>query len=698
MSGENSGLAPAPDIGMSGHKWQNAQPRRDSLVERLSPEPEEPMILDELTSRLTELLRSRVLSLFGHAVERVILQTPPRLVMGDLATPLALELAKALKKPPRVIAQTLIEGIELPPLVSSASVEGAGYINFKFDRLAFTVTLLRRIDERPPSSGDRILVEHTNINPNKAAHIGHLRNAVLGDTLVRLLQWLGHTVETQNYIDDTGVQVADVVVGFERLLGVDAAGVEKQIEDQSVPFDYFCWDLYSRMTEYYEANPEARQWQRDSLHQIERQEGQTAAIARQISRAIVERHTATMLRLGIRYDVLTKESDILTLRFWDHAFELLKTSGSVIYETSGKHKDCWVMKLADAEEFEGLEEPDKILVRSNGTVTYVGKDIAYQLWKFGLLERTFEYQRFLTYQEGKPLWESVSDGGDPAAPSFGGAQRVYNVIDVRQAYLQKVVKEGLRLLGHPEAAERSIHFSYEMVALTPSTAVALGMNVNADDMARPYLEMSGRKGLGVKADDLMNALEEKAAAALSANARDSDGEGDQRDSAFLARQISIGALRYFMLKYGRNKVIAFDFNEALTFEGDSGPYLQYSAVRAQNIFRKMALQGIDSRLGTDELDSLTLGGEMADEMWEIVLASAGTVGAVRRAVEALELSFVSHHALELAQKFNSFYHKFPILKEKDPAERQRRAACAEIFRRTSMNLLGLMGVPLPDRM
>ena len=663
----------------------------------LSTHLKEPMILDELTSRLTELLRSRVLALFGHAVERVVLQTPPRLSMGDLATPLALELAKALKKSPRVIAETLLKGIELPPLVTSATVEGAGYINFKFDRGAFTATLLRQIDERPPSSGERVLVEHTNINPNKAAHIGHLRNAVLGDTLVRLLQWLGYTVETQNYIDDTGVQVADVVVGFERLLGIDAAGVEKQIQDQTVRFDYFCWDLYSRMTEYYQSNPEARQWQRDSLHQIERQEGDTARIARRVSRAIVERHTATMLRLGIRYDVLTKESDILKLHFWDRAFELLKTSGSVIYETSGKHKGCWVMKLADAEEFEGLEEPDKILVRSNGTVTYVGKDIAYQLWKFGLLERTFEYQRFLTYADGRILWESVSDGGDPAAPSFGGAQRVYNVIDIRQAYLQKVVAEGLRLLGHAEAAERSIHFSYEMVALTPATAVALGMNVTDEDMARPYLEMSGRKGLGVKADDLMNALEQKAAAALAENARETETiEGG--DSALLARQISIGALRYFMLKYGRNKVIAFDFGEALTFEGDSGPYLQYSAVRAENIFRKMASQGIDPLLSNDEIDRLMLGDEMADEMWEIVLASAGTAGSVRRAVEALELSILSHHALELAQKFNSFYHKFPILKEKDAAERQRRAACAQIFRRTSMNLLGLMGVPLPERM
>ena len=336
------------------------------------------------------------------------------------------------------------------------------------------------------------------------------------------MKWLGHRVETQNYIDDTGVQVADVVVAFQHLEPKSLADVRPMIDDPDVRFDYYCWDVYSKMASYYAAHPEAQQWRRDTLHEIERHEGDTFDFASTIARAIVKRHIATMLRLGITYDLLPKESDIIALHFWDRAFDLLKASGAVIQETEGKHKDCWVMKLDESAEFEGMNEPDKILVRSNGTVTYTGKDIAYQLWKFGLLDRTFNFRKFWTYPDGHVLWETTSgDDGSADAPRFGGAQKVVNVIDVRQAYLQKVVKEGVRQLGHAREAENSIHFSYEMVALTPATAKALGIEVSEEDSKKPYLEMSGRKGLGVKADDLIDALQSKAAESV----REGRGEG-----------------------------------------------------------------------------------------------------------------------------------------------------------------------------
>ena len=653
------------------------------------------MILEQITEQLTETLTARVLTLFGHAVDRVVLQAPPRLAMGDLATPLCLELAKALKRKPRELAEAMVDGLKLPMFVQSVTVEGAGYLNFRFDRGAFTAAHIRSVMAPGAPTGDRVIVEHTNINPNKAAHIGHLRNAVLGDTLVRCLKWLGYRVETQNYIDDTGVQVADVVVAFTHLEPKSLAEVRAMIDDPSVRFDYYCWDVYSKMASYYAANPEAQQWRRDTLHAIERHEGETFAFASTIARAIVKLHIATMLRLGITYDLLPKESDIINLHFWDRAFELLKTSGAVIQETEGKHKDCWVMKLDESAEFEGMNEPDKILVRSNGTVTYTGKDIAYQLWKFGLLDRTFNFREFLKYPDGHVLWESTSGEGSPDAPHFGGAKKVVNVIDVRQAYLQKVVKEGVRQLGHAREAENSIHFSYEMVALTPATAKALGIDVSEEDAKKPYIEMSGRKGLGVKADDLIDALAEKAGESV----REGRGEGlTGEELEQLGRQIAVAALRYFMLKYGRNKVIAFDFNEALTFEGDSGPYLQYSTVRVENIFRKMAERGVDARLDDASLDELTLTEGLTDEMWELVRLSAELPAAIRRATEALELSIITHDLFVLAQKFNSFYHKYPILNEKDPAERQRRAVCAEVFRQTMTATLGLLGIPVPERM
>jgi arginyl-tRNA synthetase len=455
------------------------------------------------------------------------------------------------------------------------------------------------------------------------------------------------------------------------------------------------------MAGYYAEHPEAQQWRRDTLHAVERGEGETAKIARIIARAIVQRHIATMLRLGIEYDLLPKESDIIALHFWDRAFELLKQSGAVVLESEGKHKGCWVMKLEHSEEFAGMDEPDKILVRSNGTVTYTGKDIAYQLWKFGLLDRTFSYRKF---PAPYTLWETTHDDvSDPSAPRFGGARRVYNVIDVRQAYLQKVVREGLQQLGHAREAENSIHFSYEMVALTPATATALGIDVAEEDAKKPYIEMSGRKGLGVKADDLMNELEFKAQQAVFASQTkrppsEYDVASATAEEMTVGHQVAVAALRYFMLKYGRNKVIAFDFAEALTFEGDSGPYLQYSTVRVQNIFRKMKERGVDALLDDASLDALTLREGITDEMWELVRRSAEMPSSVRRAVDALELSTITHDLFELAQKFNSFYHKYPILNEKDDAERQRRAVCAEVFRRTMVAALGLLGIPVPERM
>jgi arginyl-tRNA synthetase len=654
------------------------------------------LILEQITEQLTETLTSRVLTLFGHAVDRVVLQAPPRLAMGDLATPLCLELAKALKRQPREIAETMVNGLALPMFVQSVTVEGAGYLNFRFDRGAFTAAHIRNVMAPGTPTGERVIVEHTNINPNKAAHIGHLRNAVLGDTYVRCMKWLGHRVETQNYIDDTGVQVADVVVAFQHLEPKSLPEVRAMIDDPAGKFDYYCWDVYSKMAAYYAANPDAQQWRRDTLHAIEKHEGDTFEFASTIARAIVKLHIATMLRLGITYDLLPKESDIIALHFWDRAFELLKASGAVVQETEGKHKDCWVMKLDESAEFEGMNEPDKILVRSNGTVTYTGKDIAYQLWKFGLLDRTFNFRKFSTYDDGHILWETTSGEGSPEAPRFGGAQKVVNVIDVRQSYLQKVVKEGVRQLGHVREAENSIHYSYEMVALTPATAKALGIDVSDEDSKKPYIEMSGRKGLGVKADDLIDALQSKAAESVREGSK---REGlDDQDIDQLGREIAVAALRYFMLKYGRNKVIAFDFNEALTFEGDSGPYLQYSTVRVENIFRKMAERGVEANLDDTSLDALTLNEGLTDEMWELVRLSAELPSAIRRATDALELSIITHDLFVLAQKFNSFYHKYPILNEKDPAERQRRAVCAEVFRQTMRATLGLLGIPVPNRM
>ena len=638
-----------------------------------------------LEGELKSLLAARIRELYGveHAP---VVEVPPRRELGDFAFPAPLHLARSLKKPPRAIAQELLDGFAAPTWVREVRLAGAGYLNVF---LARSQAMARLLDAPPlvPATGEheKVIVEHTNINPNKAAHIGHLRNAVLGDVLVATLRALGHPVEVQNYVDDTGVQVADVVVGCIDLRGLTL----EQVAAVPEPFDYWCWDLYSEVGRWYEQDPARQALRRETLHELERGEGPRAEMGRLVARRVLVRHLATMRRLGIGYDVLTHEADILALDFFHVAFERLKAVGVVRLESEGKNAGCWMMPLAHAEEFAGLEEPDKVIVRSDGTVTYVGKDIAYQLWKFGLLGKDFQYRRW----EEERVWETCAAGGVADHPPFGRAGRVVNVIDIRQSYLQKIVRAGLEALGHAEQAERSVHFAYEMVALSPAAARALGVAVEGEDGEAKTLEMSGRKGIGVKADDLIDQLIAKAREEIAARNRElAEAELQQ-----LAVEIATAAMRFFMVKASTNRVIAFDFAEALAFEGESGPYLQYAVVRWRNIQRKLAAAGLATTVTAEEAAALPEEA-WADDLWDLALFGARLGETVERAGRALELSLIARHALELAQRFNAVYHRHPILQEPDAALRAARLAASQAFAAALGALAGLLGIPLPERM
>jgi arginyl-tRNA synthetase len=673
---------------------------------------------DELAREVARAIQER----FG-VIHQPVVEVPPRRELGDFATPAPMQLARTLKRPPRAIAEDLAGALRPPRLVREVKVLGAGYLNLFLDRPAFAAALLALDTGAARSAAARpgkTIVEHTNINPNKAAHVGHLRNAVLGDVLTRCQRSLGYAVEVQNYIDDTGVQLADVVVGFLDLRRMGLAEVAAIPE----PFDYVCWDLYAEVRRWYDAEggadaaSERRQLLRDTLHQLETGRGERAEMGRLVAGRVVRRHLATMRRLGISYDLLTRESDILALHFFDRAFQRLKDSGAVRHETTGKNAGCWVMPLAHSEEFAGLEDPDKVIVRSDGTVTYVGKDIAYQLWKFGLLGQDFGYR----YLPGTEVWETCSEG-EAVHPAFGGAYRVINVIDTRQSYLQRIVRAGLQALGHAAEAERSVHFAYEMVALSPETARLLGYRQEAPADAGEHredredrepetaaagaapraagggeapekaLEMSGRKGIGVKADDLLDRLEAKSREEIGKRNRELAGA----ELDLLAREIAVAALRFFMVKTTTNRVIAFDFDEALNFEGDSGPYLQYSLVRARNIRRRLRAAGQADEVSAAAVQELAAG-HFGEDLWGLILEVAQIGDLVEKAVAALELSLVARQALEIAQRFNTFYHRHPILQESDLAVRAARLATAQIFRRGLENLAELLGIPTPERM
>jgi arginyl-tRNA synthetase len=683
-----------------------------------------------------------LLSQYGIVMEQLAVEQPPNIAYGELALPVAFELAKRLRKAPRVVLAELAAELnaQLPEIVASVEVAGAGYLNIRLDRAAFVLRVAA--DEHADLGGPGFrLVEHTSINPNKAAHIGHLRNAILGDTFQRLLRpdayKSGYQVGVQNYIDNTGVQVADVVVGLVHLEGKTLDSTRElltELMETNRLIDYYCWDLYARVSQWYtepgvsaEELARRKQLRLDTLHALEvgnaagnnetaAGANETAQIADLISTAVLRRHLETMQRLSIEYDFLPRESEILSLNFWDAARTLMLERGVLYLEAEGKNAGCYVMRraapVASTQVSEArpgapddVDEDAKVIVRSNGTVTYVGKDIAYHLWKFGLLPgKDFHYARFHVYNEQRTTdteqpaqrtcWISTAAPSDPGALSFGHADAIYNVIDSRQNDPQNNVVAALRGMGFAEAADHYTHFSYEMVGMTPRCAIDLGYILSPEDLARPFVEVSGRRGYGVKADDLLDKL--VAAAQAQVDARNPELTPDER--VRIATQIAVGALRYFMLRFTRSTVIAFDFKDALSFEGETGPYIQYAIVRAANIFRKAGTSEEDALDTPAALDLAALSAEDGTSLWETWLLASRLTVVIEQAIATAEPAHLARYAFQLAQQFNNFYHRHHVLNEHDPARRAMLLATAAVARRELVRALGYLGIEAPPVM
>lgn len=658
-------------------------------------------------------------------LEDIVIEIPPQREMGDLAFPLAFDLAKRIKaatgqkKNPRELASSLAATIDGIVGVAKVEIAGPGYLNIFFDRASFLREQVIGSDgvakaERPGSG--KLIVEHTSINPNKAAHIGHVRNAVLGDTTARILKSIGESVEIHNYIDNTGVQVADVVVGFlhleNRSLDEIRAIAERPVSRREDSFDYYCWDLYARVGAWYEEDRTRLEVRARTLHLIEEGDNATAEVAEYISTQIVSCHLATMARLDISYDLLARESEILHLKFWAHAFEKLKASGAIVYETEGRNKGCWVMKAdempgAEQVEVAALEgeteagfDADKIIVRSNGTVTYTGKDIAYHLWKLGKLGLDFHY-RFLHHDHrGREVWVTTGDESAAVAihPEFGNGTAFLNVIDVGQSYPQANVKKGVMMIDHDERVARSAHLAYEKVTLTPAAATELGTELSEADSQRQQIGMSGRKGLGVKADDLIDRLEQDAGREVKAR----HPEISEAEQNKIANQIAVAALRYFLLKYTRTSIIAFDFKEALSFDGETGPYLQYSAVRARNIFRKSGRSTEDLRREFSDCSSAQIDALFAEEggteLWSLVYFAGRLGEAMQLAASGFEPTHLAKYAFQLAKQFNLFYHHHHILSEPNEVRRLLLLMIADVARQKLEEALAVLGIETPDMM
>ena len=632
---------------------------------------------------LEEVIRETAASA-GAPDFSVVSEIPPSPDQGDLAFPAAFGLARHLRRPPREIAETLAEALAERPEVRRVEVAGPGYVNVFLNREMWIREALAGTAAETPDGIH--VVEHTSINPNKAAHIGHLRNAALGDSFARILRFLGHRIEVQTYTDDTGVQVADVVLAFLRLRGADTGEVRRLAGQPR--FDYLCWDLYAEVSRWIEEHPEGPAARKEALHGLEHGKAPWAEIGTIVANANARRHLETMERIGVRYDLLPCEKSILQLHFWERAFELLRDRGAIRLSESGRNRGCWVMDTPLAQDGE------KVIVRSNGTVTYVGKDIAYQMWQLGLLDRDFRWRRFYEYPDGRRVWMSTSEPEQPDTPAFGSAALVHHVIDARQSYPQQVVQEAVARLTSEAERARTRHLSYEMVALTPATVAALGLGAAAGDGA---VEVSGRKGIGIKADDFLDALLERASEEVAARNPDLSAQG-RRSVAFA---IAVGALRYLMVRVTKNQLIVFDLEEALSLEGATGPYLQYAAVRAAKILARVERvlpqapppppEGFDSLLSER-------GAEEAADLWVLLRGALGLREAAATAAAGEDPQVLARWAYEGAQRFNAFYHRYRIAGEPDPNARLLRTYAVETFLAQHRQGLALLGIPVPERM
>lgn len=587
---------------------------------------------------------------------------------GDYATNAAMLLAAAVKESPKKIAETLQKTLSKDSRYR-VEIAGPGFINFFLTDTFFSESLHPFLDTLSESNdrSEKIVLEHTNVNPNKAMHIGHLRNAVLGDVIKRVLDREGFITEVQYYVDDTGVQVADTYLGL-RELDLHQETGEK--------FDHFCWRVYSAINQAYEQKPELLEKRKNILHEIEDRNSTTAHEVKELSRKILQEHLITMSAFDISYDLLVWESDILAFGFWEKAFEVLKTSDYFVKETEGKNKGCFVIKIDTEEEESPEHSPDKVIVKSDGTVTYTGKDIAYHLWKFNLLGKDFLYSQWHQVPQKEALFTTDTHG--TSSTVFGHASRVFNVIDVRQAYPQAVIKLVFETLSYRKQAENLKHISYGVVSLSSAAAQSLGVDVGESASSH---SMSGRKGIGIHVDSLLDTVTEKVAE------RPYQIESDREQQKISPRGVAVGALKYFMLRYNPDTSIVFDYNEALALEGNTGPYIQYAHARASGILAKGDYRKISGKV------SLSL----APEERRLVAKLYEWPGVLSRVASTLAVNQITTYAFELANVFNSFYEAHPVLKSQGD-ERTQRLVLVASFRAVIADVLNILGIEAPDKM
>ena len=635
----------------------------------------------DLRISLQEALQKAISNTYSEIKECTIEFTYPKYSkFGDYATNIALSLAKNLKTNPMTIAEQIVANLDLPKFVKKVQIEKPGFINIFLDSKQIIKKELEKFTKgyKLNKTNLKIIVEHTSVNPNKALHVGHLRNAVLGDTLARLLANYVEKVEIQNYIDDTGLQVADTTAAL-KLYG--------EQKNQKERFDFYCWDIYAKFhseLKQEDKELELSKLRREVLEQIEKQQGKYYKVSQEVVHRILDHHLSDLAKLNVEYNLLIHERDIIGFKLWDYAFELLKKSGKIKYYETGEFAGCWV--------FESEHMPAKILVRSNGTKVYTAKDIAYHLWKIGALDFDFLYGQWQGELYKNPNLIHTDPAGSKMPDKFGHADKVINVIDYRQSYPQQVVREAVE-----EVTGKSnliYHLAYGVVNLSKNTAARLG--IDTSDGKNVYA-MSGRKGVGIKAWDLYNAVKSAVLQKVKETYKDK-AETIDIDA------ITTAAIRYQLIRYTAARDIVFDIDEATQFVGKTGPYLQYSYVRALNILRKYtkkqekdkAINDMKNKIAKSNVDIPKT--EMPSEINDLIVLLAKHQEAMLDSALAIEPAVYAEYAFNLASAFNTFYEKVHILSEQDEAKQLFYMTIVFIFLINMQKILENLGITPVERM
>ena len=635
------------------------------------------MIKKKLTQILKEAIRkSGFKELKKKRVPMIEIESSPQIEFGDFSTNIALQIKKITKKPVQEIAKKIVANLFKPNFIAKVEIASPGFINFFIDKKWWAKQILKDIlvrkehyGENKIGKGKKVIIEHTSVNPNKAMHIGHLRNSCIGDTVARVLRKSGYSVEVENYIDDTGVQVADILLALKLL---------KRKQPKSQSFDYFCWDIYSEINRLYKKKPELLEKRKNLLQRLEKRDLFVSNYARNVAKKIIKAHLESCKNFNIFFDLLVWESDILEAGFWKHTFKTLKKKPNFILEDFGSRNGCWVIRTKDKKI------PAKVLVKSDGTATYTAKDIAYHLWKFGVLGKDFKYKKFSDSVDDKKVWSSDMKKGRPKK-GFGNVDKVVNVIDSSQRYPQLVLKLSLSELNYRKQAKNLRHLDYGVVSLSRATAEKLGVDTIEE---KEFYPMSGRKGIGVKVNDLLNLI------TLKVKNRFKEKEQKEyekiKKEKIKNKEIASAAIRYYLLKYDASKAIVFDIEKSIKILGDTGPYLQYSYARACGILRKSVKNNY-------KLPDLIVPSGLHNSTIELIRLLSYFPEVVEKCAKDLDVNSFTDYAFDLAQSFNYFYEEAEVLQAEKKNVKEFRLLLVFGFKQTMKNLLDILGIVAPKR-